>query len=152
MIAIVEDDLSGGQTRALLAFHLEGMHAASPPGSVFALDLVALRGPDITVWSAWDGDRIAGIGALKRLAGGGGELKSMRTHPDYVRQGIARLLLCHIIAQARAEGIVRLSLETGSGTAFAPAIALYRAHGFTTGAAFGGYEATAFNQFLHRAL
>lgn len=143
------DDLASAPTRELLALHLAGMHASSPPGSVYALDLSGLRDPAVTVWSAWAGDRIAGIGALKRLAPDHGEVKSMRTHPDFLRQGIARQLLEHIIAQARQQGVRRLSLETGSGPAFEPALALYRRRGFTNGAAFGDYVATAFNQFLH---
>ncbi len=152
MIHIREDDLASQQTRALLALHLAGMHESSPPGHVFALDLSGLQAPGITVWSAWDGDRIAGIGALKRMSRGQAEIKSMRTHPDHLRRGVAARLLRHIIAEARTEGIARLSLETGSGPAFDPALALYRAHGFVTGPAFGDYEATDFNQFLHLEL
>lgn len=152
MFELREDDLSGEQTRALLALHLAEMHASSPPGTVYALDLSGLQAPGITVWSAWDDDRIVGIGALKRLGDGRAEIKSMRTHPDYLRQGVARVLLLHIIATARAEGIRTLSLETGTGDAFEPALALYRTHGFVEGASFGSYEATAFNRFFHRAL
>jgi putative acetyltransferase len=152
MIEIRTDDLTGEPIRALLALHLAGMHASSPPGTVFALDLSGLQAPGITVWSAWRDSKIAGIGALKRFGDGQAELKSMRTHPDHVRQGVARHLLRHIIAQARAEGIGRLSLETGTGPDFEPAVALYRAHGFTDGPAFSDYEASAFNQFLHLAL
>ena len=55
----------------------------------------------------------------------------------------------HILAAARARGFSRLSLETGSGEAFEPALALYRRHGFRSGGAFGDYDASAFNQFMH---
>lgn len=143
------DDLSGQPTRNLLALHLRGMQAYSPPESVHALDLSALSGPDITVWTVWRGEAIAGIGALREHPGGVGELKSMRTHPDHLRRGVAAALLEHLIAEARARGLTRLSLETGSGEAFEPALALYRRRGFTNGEAFGGYEASDFNQFLH---
>jgi putative acetyltransferase len=149
MFTIRTDDLSGEPTRALLALHLAGMHANSPPSSVFALDLSGLQAPCITVWTVWHGDSIAGVGALKLLGNGGGELKSMRTHPDYLRQGVAARLLDHMIAEATSRGLIRLSLETGSGPAFEPALALYRSRGFSDGEAFGGYERSAFNQFLH---
>lgn len=152
MIEICEDDLSGEQTRALLAIHLAGMHANSPPESVFALDLSGLQAPGITVWSAWEKDRIAGIGALKRQSGSPAEIKSMRTHPDHLRKGVARLLLARIIDQARAEGIDRLNLETGRVPAFEPALALYRAHGFVDGPAFGDYAPNPFSQFLYLTL
>lgn len=143
------DDLSGQPTRNLLALHLRGMQAYSPPESVHALDLSALSGPDITVWTVWLGESIAGVGALREHPGGVGELKSMRTHADHLRQGVAAALLEHLIAEARARGLTRLSLETGSGAAFEPALALYRRRGFTNGEAFGSYEASDFNQFLH---
>jgi putative acetyltransferase len=87
MVQIRQDDLSGEQTRALLALHLAGMQANSPPEAVFALDLSGLQVPEVTVWSAWQGDRIASIGALKMLDAGQAEIKSMRTHPDFLRQG-----------------------------------------------------------------
>jgi putative acetyltransferase len=152
MFEIREDDLTGEATRALLALHLSGMQASSPPDSVFALDLSGLQHPDITVWTLWDTDEIAGVGALHATGDGAGEIKSMRTHPDHLRRGVAAALLAHIIATARSRGYRRLSLETGSGPAFDPALALYRAHGFTSGEAFGDYSATAFNQFLHLPL
>ncbi len=149
MVVIREDDLSDQQVRDLLAFHLAGMHANSPPGSVFALDFSGLTAPEVTAWTAWRDGRIAGIGALKRLGGGAAEVKSMRTHPDYLRTGVAAALLETIIGSAKAQGVRRLSLETGSGAAFEPALALYRKRGFVNGAPFADYEKSGFNQFLH---
>jgi putative acetyltransferase len=66
-----------------------------------------------------------------------------------LREGVAKALLDHILCVARARGYRRLSLETGSGEGFEPALALYRKNGFINGEAFGGYDATSFNQFLH---
>ena len=149
---IREDDLSGEEIRSLLALHLTGMQASSPPGTVFALDLSGLRSPDVTVWSAWDGPRIAGIGALKRLDGESAEVKSMRTHPDHLRRGVAERLLQQIIAAARARGMSRLSLETGTGPAFEAAHALYRKHGFSAGDPFADYQNNGFSNFFHLEL
>jgi len=146
---IRRDDLSHPSVRALLELHLRGMHANSPAGSVFALDLSGLQSADVTVWTRWLDGHAAGIGALKRLALGHGEIKSMRTHPDHLRKGVAAGLLEHILDEARLMGIDRVSLETGSGPAFEPALTLYRRRGFTNGGAFGDYEASPFNQFLH---
>src|ERR1700722_15432260 len=140
MFDIQEDDLSGEATRDLLRIHLEGMHAASPPGSVFALDLSGLRNPQVTVWNVREGEHVVGIGALKALGADCGEIKSMRTHPDHLRKGVAALLLDPLIAEARARGWRRLSLETGRGGVFEPALALYRSRGFVAGEAFGDYE------------
>lgn len=44
---------------------------------------------------------------------------------------------------------MHLNSPPGSGFAFDPALALYRRRGFVDGGAFGDYERTAFNQFLH---
>jgi putative acetyltransferase len=152
MFDIRVDDLSGTATRALLELHLAGMHANSPPGSVFALDLSGLKVPEVTVWSIWDRDALLGIGALKMLGSDAGEIKSMRTHPQHLRRGVAASLLEHIIGEARRRGLIRLSLETGSGPAFEPALALYRSRGLTNGERFADYEQSAFNQFLHLPL
>jgi putative acetyltransferase len=152
MLVIRQDDLSSDATRALLALHLSGMHENSPPGHVFALDLSGLQAANVTVWTAWDGDAIAGIGALKELGDGTAEVKSMRTHPAHLRKGVGAALLEHIIAAAHERGVRRLSLETGRGAAFEPALALYRRRGFKEGAAFGDYVRSDFNQFFHLKL
>jgi putative acetyltransferase len=147
--AIREDDLSGTPTRELLAYHLQQMHANSPPGSVFALDLSGLQASGVTVWTAWRGEQLIAIGALKMLDDRNAELKSMRTHPDHLRQGAAAAILEYIIVVARERGVQRLSLETGSGPAFEAALALYRRRGFRNGAAFSDYQDSEFCQFLH---
>jgi putative acetyltransferase len=146
---IRSDDLSGEAVRQLLALHLSGMHESSPPGHVFALDLSGLMAEGVSVWSVWDGDDLAGIGALKMLGEGAAELKSMRTAPGHLRKGVAAALLEHIIAEAAARGVRRLSLETGRGPAFEAALALYRKRGFVQGAAFADYRPSDFSQFFH---
>ena len=152
MLEISQADLAAADVRALLAVHLSGMHASSPPDHVYALDLSGLQAPDVTVWTARIDGALAGIVALRDLGDGTGELKSMRTHPDYLRKGVAAALLEYAIGEARARGYGRLSLETGSGAAFEPALALYRRRGFAEGEAFGGYVPTTFNQLLHLPL
>lgn len=149
MFEIREDDLSGAATRALVALHLQGMRANTPPESVYALDLSGLIQPGVTVWTAWDRDTVVAMGALKLFGDRTGEVKSMRTHPDHLRRGAAAEILDHIIAEARRHGLRRLSLETGSGPSFEPALALYRKRGFVNGGVFSDYVASAFNQFLH---
>ena len=149
MFTIQEDDLTAEQSRSLLALHMAGMQANSPAGSVFALDLTGLQAPGVTVWSAWRGNKIASIGALKMLNEESAEIKSMRTHPDFLRTGAGSAILEQIIATAKLRGVRRLSLETGSGESFEPALALYRRRGFASGEAFSDYEKSAFNQFLH---
>ena len=149
---IVPGDFEDVQVLDLLRVHLDGMHANSPPGNVFALDLSGLKAPGLDFYTAWDGGALMGMGALKALDDGSGEIKSMRTHLAHLRKGVAAALLEHIIAEARARNYYRLSLETGSGPAFDAALALYRRYGFVEGAAFGDYEKSDFNQFFHLVL
>jgi putative acetyltransferase len=134
------DDLSRPQVHALLSEHLANMYELSPPESVFALDLARLRAPDITFWSVWDGDVLAGCGALKELSAREGEVKSMRTPQGLRRRGAGRAVLAHIIGVARQRGYGRLSLETGSHPAFLPAQRLYQSFGFACCGPFGSYQ------------
>ncbi|WP_240616743.1 GNAT family N-acetyltransferase [Sphingorhabdus sp. YGSMI21] len=149
---IRRDDLSGQQVQDLLAAHLAGMQENSPPDSVYALDLSGLRTPDVSVWTAWEGTDLCGIGALKQLSPSTGEIKSMRTDARHLRKGVGLAILDHIIAVARERGYRRLSLETGSGAEFEAALTLYRKRGFENGEPFGGYVSSDFNQFLHLEL
>ncbi len=146
---IIPGDFENPQVKALLKRHLEGMQANSPPGTSFALDWSALQKPEISFYALWDGEELLGCGALKALDTATGEIKSMRTADQHLGRGVGARILAHIIGEARRRGYRRLSLETGSGAAFEPALALYRKHGFRDGPAFAGYQESPFNQFLH---
>lgn len=146
------DDLQGVAIAALLQVHLDAMHRHSPPESVHALDLEALRHPSITFWTAWEGDDLMGCGALKLLKETHAELKSMRTAAAHMRKGVARALLRHIETAARAKGIMRISLETGSHAPFAAAQALYLREGFVECGPFADYKLDAFSLFMTKAL
>lgn len=146
------DDLSGEPTRALIARHLRGMYANSPACRVHALDVDRLRHPDVTFYSAWLGDEIAGCGALKRLADDRGELKSMRVADAFLGRGIGRAILEHLIAEARARGMRSLWLETGTAPAFVPAIRLYESAGFARCGPFEGYSDNDFSLFMTREI
>jgi putative acetyltransferase len=149
MFVIKPADFDDDRVKALLARHLEGMHDNSPPGHVFALDWSGLQKPEISFYALWEDEDLLGFGALKALGPRDGEIKSMRTADAHLRRGVAATMLEHIIAEARRRGYVRLSLETGSGPAFEPAVTLYRKYGFIDGEAFNDYEKSPFNQFLH---
>ncbi|HEY3802398.1 MAG TPA: GNAT family N-acetyltransferase [Kofleriaceae bacterium] len=145
-------DFDDPRVLELLREHLAGMHASSPPGSVYALDLSGLQQPTVAFFTAWDGDDLLGCAALKQIDDATGELKSMRTAARHLRRGAAAFLLEVVLRIARSRGYARLCLETGSGAAFEPALALYRKYGFAPGPPFGDYVATEFNQFLHLSL
>ncbi len=138
-LQIREDDLTGKKIADLLREHLENMYEITPPESVHALDLEALRSPDITFWSAWEGSELLGCGALKELDSRSGEVKSMRTAKPHRRKGVASQILEHIIKEAKRRGYDCLNLETGSFSEFAPARALYTRYGFEYRGPFADY-------------
>lgn len=146
------DDLSGEQTRALIARHLAGMYASSPAESVHAFDIDKLRAPDVTFWSVWSRGQILGCGALKRLDERRGELKSMRVADEFLGRGIGRAILEHLIGEARSRGMQSLWLETGSSPAFVPALRLYESAGFARCGPFDGYVEDPFSVFMTRRI
>lgn len=151
-IEVRADDLSSPEVQALVNEHVAGMQGDSPAGHSFALAVDGLRRPEISFWSAWQDGALCGCGALKALGPEAGEVKSMRTRAAFLRQGVGQALLDEIIRTARARGYASLFLETGTGEAFAAAHALYLCSGFDWCGAFGDYEASEHNVFMHRHL
>lgn len=152
MVAIREDDLTGPQIAALLQRHLDHMVAITPAGSVHALDLNALRVPEITFWSAWDGETLVGCIALKSLGDGHGEIKSAHTLAERRGQGIGRALVAHLMQAARQKGMTRLSLETGRTGHFLAAQELYRGFGFEECGPFGDYGPDPHSLFMTQSI
>ena len=148
MLKIISGDFADPRVVALLDYHHRTMHVQTPKGSAHALDLTGLQSPAISLWTIWSGDILAGMGALKTLSPAEGEVKSMRTVEGSLRKGIGSVMLCHIIGAARERGMRRISLETGGSEPFKPAIAFYRAHGFTDYAPFAGYRPDPHSVFM----
>lgn len=152
---ITEGGLDDPRVIALLDTHLARARAATAPGSAHALDHSALRAPDVAFWSAWADDArelLVGVGALRHLSAAHGEVKSMHTAEAARGRGVGAAILRHIIAAARARGMARLSLETGSWPYFAPARALYARHGFVECPPFGDYGPDPNSVFMTLAL
>lgn len=147
-IRIIDDDLKRPEVHALLSAHLDFTAGESPPESRHALDLDALRVPEISFWTAWDGNDLLGCCALKDLGGKHGEIKSMHTAQRHRSKGIAAKLVLHAIAIAQNRFYERLSLETGSMESFAPARALYAKHGFVLCEPFADYKEDPNSSFM----
>jgi putative acetyltransferase len=146
------DDLGGPEIAGLLQEHLRSMALHSPPESIHALDLEALRRPEITFWSVWQDAELRGCGALKELDAHHGEIKSMRTASPHLRKGVAARLMGHILEEATRRLYRRLSLETGSMEAFAPARRLYARFGFRPCGPFADYVEDPYSVFMSREL
>jgi putative acetyltransferase len=136
----------------LLAHHVESAKSETEPGSDHALDLDGLRNPDIRFWSVWMGEQLMGTGAWWRFAPDHGELKSMHVVETARGRGIGGAMLQHLMDDAAASGITRLSLETGAWAYFEPAVALYRRHGFVECEPFGEYVPDRNSIFMTREL
>ena len=145
---IVAGGLEDPRVQSLLAHHVDTARAATAPGSAHALDLTGLKSVDVAFWSAWEGDRVVAVGALRRLSPTHGEVKSMHTVETQRRAGVGTAMLRHIIDAARESGLKRLSLETGSWAYFDPARSLYRQHGFVECGPFGDYVADPNSVFM----
>ncbi|MCA1198907.1 GNAT family N-acetyltransferase [Sphingomonas sp. R647] len=139
--------LDDPQVITLLELHAREMSDHSPPGTCHFLDLSGLKTPDITFLSAWDGDTLLGVGALKQLDPLTGEVKSMRATAAARGRGVGFAILDHIVSLARDRGYTALKLETGTGPLFEAAHALYRRYGFAPCPPFAGYVETDFNRF-----
>ena len=146
------DDLSSPEIVQLLHEHLQSTALLFPPESDHTLDVDALRKPDITFWSAWEGSELMGCGAIKELDSRHGEIKSMRTASAHLRKGVAARILQHILEEAKHRSYARLSLETGSMEAFAPARRLYASFGFKPCGPFADYIEDSYSVFMTREL
>ena len=152
-MAFAEGELDREDVRALLAHHFAEMRADSPPEACHVLPIDGLRGPDIRVFSLRDAaGRLLGVGALKALEPGHGEVKSMRTHPDALGLGVGGRILDQLTDVAQSAGMTRLSLETGNSPLFAAANRLYLREGFERCGPFGDYADTPFTHFYTKAL
>lgn len=146
------DDLSGGEVIRLLEEHLADMYSNSPPESVHALDMNALKSPEITFFSGWIGDELQGCLAFKQLTPEHIELKSMRTSKSARQSGVATKLLIHALNIAIDRGYQKVSLETGSHDFFSPARKLYEKFGFRYCGPFAHYQEDPHSRFMTRAL
>jgi putative acetyltransferase len=151
-VRIAEDDPREPDVQSLLARHRDFALAQTPPEHSFALDVAGLLDPAITFFSCREDSKLLGIGAIKRLDREHAEIKSMHTAEAARGRGIGRAMLSHLLGIARSRGFRRVSLETGTMAAFAPARALYASAGFVPCGAFGDYRPSQDNCFMTLAL
>ena len=145
---IMIDDPRARDIRELLELHLDFCNLHSPPEDVHALDVDGLARPDITFLSYRVNGELFAVGALEQLDAHHAELKSMHTVEAARGRGIASLLVDHLVATARRRGVRRVSIETGSMEAFAPARALYAKAGFSECGPFGDYVPSENSTFM----
>lgn len=151
-LTITRDTPLADDLELLFARHVEAMHADTPPESIHMMPRGALDRPDIAFLVMRDGGRPVGMGAVKRLDDETGEIKSMHVLHECRGRGLSRRMLHALIDAARAQGLRRLSLETGAQPSFTAARGLYAAEGFAECPPFGTYRPDPNSVFMTREI
>lgn len=146
------EDPQERDVRALQAEHLAFARGLSPGEHVHALDVDGLADPAVTLYGLRRDGVLLGVGALKRLDDTHVEVKSMHVGEAARGQGLGRAIVEHLLAVAAEQGFRRISLETGTMDAFAPARALYASSGFEPCAPFGAYTVNPYSTCMTREL
>ena len=132
--------------------HTADMQADTPPESIHMLPASGLTHPAIAFFVARaDGIPVA-MGALKDHGEGHGELKSMHVLAEHRGRGLSRMMLNNLVDHALANGLTRLSLETGVQPTFVAARGLYTRAGFSECPPFADYRPDPNSVFMTRAL
>lgn len=153
MIFITEESPLGADLRHLMNRHTADMHAETPPESIHMMDAGQLARPGIRFFVMREDGVPVGMGAFKRLSEPGhGEIKSMHVLSECRGRGLSRMMLGHVEAAARGDGLVRLSLETGVQPGFTPARMLYERAGYGYCGPFEGYGPDPNSVFMTRAI
>ncbi len=146
---VAPGDPREAQATALLKQSHALMQELFEPEENYFLDIDELCVPSIRFFVARDGDKVLGTGALS-LKDGYGEVKSMFVDPARRGAGVADAVLSAIEAEARAENLPVLRLETSER--LAAAVKLYARHGFTPCALFGDYQPNTSSLFMEKLL
>ncbi|WP_299293786.1 GNAT family N-acetyltransferase [uncultured Tateyamaria sp.] len=149
-VTVTQDTPGTPDVQALLLRHFDLMRASSPEESCHVMQPDALLDKGAVLFAARDGDVLLGVGALAALDVTHGELKSMHTAAEARGRGVGARILRSLVDHARAAGMQRVSLETGTAEMFAPARALYASHGFEDCAPFGDYQLDPLSVFMTR--
>jgi putative acetyltransferase len=138
------------EVRVLIAALNAVLLDLTPPEFCYHLKPEEMAQPNTTVFVARVGGGAVAVGAIRRHAGGIGEVKRMYTKPDVQGQGIGGAILAEIEALARREGLSQLVLETGDR--HPAAWRVYERGGFTRCGAVLDYGASPYSVFYEKAL
>ncbi len=136
----IENNFENLSVNELLVKHFKELRSVSPEGSTHVLDIEGLKTPSIKFWSIWDEENLIGCGALKFLSKNHGEIKSIRISDKFRNKGFGKIIIEHLITEAKKLRIDKLSIETGAGEFFAPARKLFTNFGFKPCRPFAHYK------------
>jgi putative acetyltransferase len=151
-VQIAREDPTGADLRHLMARHTADMYSETPPESIYMMDASELAVANVSFFVMREGGAPIGMGAFKRIDDTHAEIKSMHVLAELRGRGLSRRMIAHLMAEARAMGFTRLSLETGVQPMFAPARALYAKAGFEPCGPFGPYTLDPNSYYMTRSL
>ena len=151
-VTIARESPASADLILLFSRHTADMHADTPPGSIHMMDAFELDGPAVHFFVARDAGQPLAMAAFKRLGGAQAEIKSMHVLIEARGRGLSKTLLAHVEAAAKADGVRRLSLETGVQPTFVAARALYETAGYTVCGPFEGYTDDPNSLFMTKVL
>lgn len=145
------------QVVALLGALDAYLQALYEPAANHILSIAELLATEVSFYAAWQGDRIVGTGAVRRMAGGPdtagqayGELKRMYVDPALRGQQIAAQMVSVLEDALCRQGLTLALLETGRDQR--EAIRLYERCGYTRRGPFGGYDDNGLSLFMAKRL
>jgi putative acetyltransferase len=139
-----------GEFRALIAELNAALLELTPAEHCFHLTVEEMAAPSMTVLVAREDGVAIGCGAVKRHAGGVGEVKRMYTRPSHQGRGIGGRIVLEIERLARAERLTQLVLETGDR--HAAAYRVYERAGFERCGPVLDYPDTGWSVFYAKPL
>ncbi|WP_295073132.1 GNAT family N-acetyltransferase [Tabrizicola sp.] len=151
-VVIAEEHPLTPDLSLLFERHTADMHADTPPESIHMMDKGALAAPGIRFFVLRDGDEPLAMGAYKRIDEAHAEIKSMHVLAEARGRGLSKTMLDHLVTEARKDGFLRVSLETGVQPTFVAARALYARAGFDECPPFEGYEEDPNSVFMTKVL
>lgn len=152
VIEIRREDLQSPIAQTLIEALNADLRARYPgDGSdYFRLDPEEVRPGRGAFVVAYDAGTPIGCGAVRLIDAGVAEIKRMYVLPDMRGRGTARRMLEVLESEARALGVTKVMLETG--TLQPEAIALYEKTGYSPTGPFGEYPPSPLNVFFEKRL
>lgn len=127
------------------------------PQANHILSVEELLAPEVSLFAAWQGERIVGTGAVRRMPGepdtqgqAYGEVKRMYVDPSLRGQRLGSRMVAMLEHSMRAQSLSLALLETGEDQR--EAVRLYERCGYRRRGAFGGYPDNGLSLFMQKTL
>jgi GNAT superfamily N-acetyltransferase len=135
---ILRERADSADARALIAELEHELDPRYPQASRHGYSVAKLLREAVAFFVTRHEDMPPGCGGVQLFGADYSEIKRMYVRPGFRGQGLGRLMLNHLVAHVRQQGIALLRLETGIYQS--EAIGLYERFGFRRTVPFGAYR------------